>query len=82
MKPTLLIILLLLSLGCAHKTPRVAVPTSPEAKVWVCTGSSSKRYHARQNCYGLRNCQGEKLQTTLRQANEAGRTPCRKCYKR
>ena len=43
----LIICTLLCCVSCgksSHK--RVSVPTDPNAKVWVCTGESSERYHA------------------------------------
>lgn len=64
----------------SHK--RVSVPTDPNAKVWVCTGESSKRYHAYNNCNGLSKCSASIDEVTLEEAEMMGRTPCRKCYKK
>ena len=50
----------------SHK--RVSVPTNPNAKVWVCTGSSSKRYHAYDNCKGLSKCSASVDEVTLEEA--------------
>ena len=57
----------------SHK--RVSVPTNPNAKVWVCTGGSSKRYHAYDNCSASVD------EVTLEEAEMMERTPCKKCYK-
>lgn len=56
--------------------------TTPESKVWVCTGGSSKRYHAYDNCKGLSKCSASIDEVTLEEAEMMGRTPCRKCYKK
>ncbi len=68
------------SCGSSHK--RVSVPTDSNSKVWVCTGGSSKRYHAYSNCKGLSNCRASIEEISLQEAESMGRTPCRKCYKR
>ena len=61
---------------------RVSVPTNPNAKVWVCTGGSSKRYHAYDNCKGLSKCSASVEEVTLEEAEMMERTPCKKCYKK
>ena len=53
--------------------------TSTES-VFICTGGHAKRYHSRKNCSGLGNCQGEIVEMTEVQAQEMGRTRCKKCY--
>ena len=68
------------SCGSSHK--RVSVPPDSNSKVWVCTGGSSKRYHAYSNCKGLSNCRANIEEISLQEAESMGRTPCRKCYKR
>jgi hypothetical protein len=73
-------LLFCVSCGSSHK--RVSVPTDSNAKVWVCTGSSSKRYHAYDNCKGLSKCRASVDEVTLEEAESMGRTPCRKCYKK
>lgn len=64
----------------SHK--RVSVPTYPNAKVWVCTGESSERYHAHNDCKGLRICRASVEEISLQEAESIGRTPCNKCYKK
>ena len=68
------------SCGSSHK--RVSVPTDPNAKVWVCTGNNSKRYHAYNDCKGLSNCRASIEEFSLQEAESMGRTPCKKCFKR
>lgn len=70
------------TVSCASPARRAPLPKSPEAKVWVCTGGSSKRYHAHSDCRGLRNCGGELLEVSLRKAQQNGRTPCRICFRK
>lgn len=73
-------LLFCVSCGSSHK--RVSVPTDSNTKVWVCTGSSSKRYHAHNDCKGLRNCRASVEEISLQEAESIGRTPCKKCYKK
>lgn len=48
--------------------------------VYICTGSSSKRYHSSAECRGLSNCQGTIAKVSLEKARGMGRTPCKICY--
>lgn len=77
---TAIVLLDFSSCGSSHK--RMAVPTDSNSKVWVCTGGSSKRYHAYSNCKGLSNCRASVEEISLQEAESMERTPCRKCYKR
>lgn len=66
--------------GCSSA---VAQHNDKEAKgeiVYICTGGSSKRYHATRSCKGLRNCGGTIKAISIEEAEEMGRTPCRICY--
>ncbi len=65
--------------ACSEK--KNVTSTNPESKVWVCTGVSSKRYHADNDCDGLRNCKSEIVEVTVQQAQDGGRTPCKICCK-
>ena len=58
-------LLFCVSCGSSHK--RVSVPTDPNAKVWVCTGESSERYHAHNDCKGLRNCRASVEEISLQE---------------
>ena len=49
-------------------------------EVWICTGRSSKCYHATQSCMGLSNCGGNIKEVSLEEAEDMGRRPCRICY--
>lgn len=66
--------------ACSEK--KNVTSTNPESKVWVCTGGSSKRFHAYNNCKGLSKCSASIDEVTLEEAEMMGRTPCRKCYKK
>lgn len=59
-----------------------SLPNSNSAKVWVCTGGSSKRYHLTSKCKGLNSCRGDIKEITLEEAEDQGKTPCRICYKK
>lgn len=47
--------------------------------VYVCSGPQAKRYHSTRDCYGLSRCSGEIVETTVEEAEDNGRTPCRMC---
>ncbi len=47
--------------------------------VYVCSGPQAKRYHSTRDCYGLSRCSGEIVETTIEEAEDNGRTPCRMC---
>lgn len=50
-----------------------------QAKVHICTGGSSKRYHSTSKCSGLRNCSGAIKEISADAAERMGRTPCKIC---
>lgn len=56
------------------------IVTEQSAKVYICTGNSSKRYHKTSRCKGLRRCSGEIRKVTVDEAKSLGRTPCKICY--
>ena len=47
-----------------------------EYEVYICKGTSSKRYHYVSNCRGLSNCSTDIYKVTLSEAKELGRTLC------
>lgn len=51
-----------------------------EPMVYICTGKSSKKFHATSNCMGLSNCSGTVKKVTKKEAVRLGRTPCKRCY--
>ncbi|NVM66604.1 hypothetical protein FHW88_004922 [Mucilaginibacter sp. SG538B] len=44
--------------------------------VYVCESSTAIRYHLRNNCIGLRNCQHRIIKISLNEAKKTGRTLC------
>lgn len=48
--------------------------------VFICTGSSSERYHCDPDCKGLSRCSGEIEEISEEEAKDMGRTPCKICY--
>ena len=48
--------------------------------VYICTGSSSKRYHCDPDCKGLSRCSGEIEEISEEEAEDMGRTHCKICY--
>ena len=49
--------------------------------VYVCSGSSAKRYHSVENCKGLSRCRGGVFEFSVEEAEEMGKSPCRMCVK-
>lgn len=78
------ILLLLASVAlltaCGTATAGNTTEETKEPTVYICNGSSSKRYHATDECRGLCNCRGGVKAVTLSQAEKMGRTPCQICY--
>lgn len=86
MRTTIIIASLLLAMSCSRddggssKPVKVALSAiEPGDTVWVCSGRSSKRYHATDTCRGLSGCKGDILWETRDDAEEEGRTHCHKC---
>lgn len=67
-----------LSISCS-RDQKQAKPAVNSESVYVCTGSSAKRYHSTESCRGLSRCSGEILEMAVEEAEEHGRTPCRMC---
>lgn len=47
--------------------------------VYICTGNSSKKYHANSKCRGLGGCKGSIKAISKEEAIKMGRTPCAIC---
>jgi hypothetical protein len=58
-----------------------AVPTDSNAKVYICTGKYSERYHNSKTCRGMKACKGEKKEVKLFEAKRSKKAPCEYCYK-
>lgn len=85
----LLAIILMVSCSSSSKKPAdiepekkesVAKPAGYSDNVYICTGSSSKRYHCDRDCRGLSSCSGEIEEISEEEAEDMGRTPCKICY--
>ena len=48
--------------------------------VYICTGPSSKKYHAYPECKGLKKCSKEIKKVSKVEAVKLGRTQCKWCY--
>lgn len=70
--------LLLTACGSAIASP-VSESGAAADKVYVCTGGSSKKYHATANCTGLKSCKGRIVEMSKAEAEKLGRTPCKIC---
>ncbi len=76
------IITLILGLSCCFISNTAEVGGDAESTmVYICTGSSSARYHSHKSCRGLSNCGGSIKEISLEEAQRMGRTPCRICYR-
>lgn len=54
--------------------------TGTDRTAYVCTGATSKVYHASKKCKGLTNCKHEIKEITESEAKLMGRTPCKLCW--
>lgn len=49
-------------------------------EVYVCTGSSSTKYHSFKGCKSIEACNGEIIYVDYKEAETDGRTPCGYCF--
>ncbi|MBQ6653514.1 MAG: hypothetical protein IJM81_09045 [Prevotella sp.] len=49
--------------------------------VFVCSGSSSEKYHAASTCRALASCKGTLKKMPVAEATQAKKTPCKICIK-
>lgn len=91
MKYTLLFVSIILMASCSGSSKKSADVESEKKEsvvksagysdnVYICTGSSSKRYHCDHDCKGLSRCSGEIEEISEEEAEDMGRTPCKICY--
>ena len=73
-------LILISALLCGQLFIAQPQPSESSDYVYVCTGTSSKRYHRNTECKGFINCKGDIKKVTRSAAEEAGRTPCKLCY--
>ena len=81
MKP-LFSFFLTLALLCSFASTSATTETaaSETTYVYICTGSSSTKYHKTSSCRGLNNCQGDIVKITKSDAeNKYHRTACKIC---
>ena len=75
----LLLILSLILLGCGGGEKKQEETHQEDNIVYICTGGSSERYHASDDCRGLSRCKGDIKGITIAEAQDMGRTPCKIC---
>ncbi|MDE6070330.1 MAG: hypothetical protein K2F92_05600 [Alistipes sp.] len=78
----LLSLFLTISLLCAFSGNSVTIESaaaSETAYVYICTGGSATKYHAKATCRGLNNCRGKMVKISVEEAKKQGRTPCSIC---
>lgn len=51
-----------------------------EEDVYICTGSSARKYHKWKGCRGLNKCRGGLKKMPIQNARRIGREPCKICY--
>ena len=66
--------------GQAFFAQPVQERTEQDTTVYICTGSSSKRYHKTDKCKGLVKCSKEVVKVEKSYAESKGKTPCMMCY--
>lgn len=52
----------------------------PWDTVFICLGSGSKKFHSTMACPGMQNCNSGAEAITREEAEDIGRTHCRRCY--
>lgn len=67
-----------LSSSCNHGTKQIKHKIMNN-RVYVCTGSTAKRYHSIVDCKGLSKCSGEIIELTVAEAEDYEKTPCKMC---
>ncbi len=50
--------------------------STTDKDVYICKGTSSKRYHLKKNCRGLKRCSTNIYSVSLEDAKEMNRTLC------
>ena len=51
-----------------------------EEDVYICTGSSARKYHKWKGCRGLNKCRGVIKKMSIQNARRLGREPCKMCH--
>lgn len=75
----LLVTITLVACGGSKDKERDKTTEKSEKIVYICTGGSSERYHASDDCRGLSRCKGDIKGITIAEAQDMGRTPCKIC---
>lgn len=82
------ILILLFCVGCDEKpAPKQRTAADElrmrpviEEDVYICTGSSARKYHRWKGCRGLNKCRGGLKKMPIQNARRIGREPCKICY--
>ncbi|WP_299671090.1 hypothetical protein [uncultured Polaribacter sp.] len=48
-----------------------------EKEVFICTSKSSKKYHLKKDCSGIKKCKSKIKKITKKKAENVGRTICK-----
>lgn len=48
-----------------------------EKEVFICTSKSSKKYHLKKDCSGIKKCKSKIKKITKKKAENVGRTLCK-----
>ncbi len=67
--------------SCGDRQQQERQKAGSDDCVYICTGRTAKRYHSVEDCKGLSNCSGRIITTSLQEAEEEGKTPCRMCVR-
>lgn len=63
-----------------HLDKDIIDDVEPWDTVFICLGTGSKRFHSTLDCPGMQNCNSEADAITRKEAEDMGRTNCRRCY--
>ncbi len=82
MKATMMFLMAGLCAALCMAEPQVnEISLAQGGTVYVCTGGYAKRYHKTMQCRGLGSCKDEIAATTVAEAEKAGKTLCKMCYR-
>lgn len=55
----------------------ITVYQTKEKEVFICTSKSSKKYHLKKDCSGIKKCKSKIKKITKKKAENVGRTLCK-----
>jgi hypothetical protein len=76
-----IIVILTLVLGISTGSFAAKLKAGEGEKVYTCDSKTAKAYHKSKTCSGLKSCKGKVTEMDKADAEKAGKTACKMCYK-